>query len=182
MLVHDGSSSLTFKSLCSGQKSAIVYKIFKQQQFFLLWKNSKLLLNAIRSKVRRFLSDGTGWWHRFWWKILRSALLSSALTTASLCGSKELLAVCCSGTSCSEEVTGGREEERMKERSLLPSWKIPFSPYSLICAGEASVPRRLQVLQHFSIRFLLSLQPFSRLAYIPSCLFPSVHAQAELDI
>lgn len=168
--------------VCVLARKMLVYKIFKQQQFFLLWKNSKILLNAIRLKVKRFLSDGTEWWHRFWWKILRSALLSSALTTASLCGSEELLAVCCSGRSCSEEVTGGREEERMKERNLLPSWEIPFSPYSLICAGEASVPRRPQVLQHFSIRLLLSLQPFSSLAYIPSCLFPSVHAQAELDI
>lgn len=52
---------------------------------------------------------------------LKDCVTISALTTASLCGSEELFAVCCSGMSCSEEVTGGREEERMKERSLLPS-------------------------------------------------------------
>lgn len=54
-------------------------------------------------------------------KGLKECLTVSALTTASLCGSEELLAVCCSGRSCSEEVTGDREEERMKERRPLPS-------------------------------------------------------------
>lgn len=162
-------------------RNMLVYKIFKQQQLFLLWKKSKLLLNAIRSKVSRFLSDGTGWWYIFGWKILQRALLSVPWLQPVGVAVRSCL-LCCSGRSCSEKVAGGREEERMKERSLLPSWDLPFSPYSLICAGEASVPRRPQVLQLFSVGFLLSLQPFSSLDYIPSRLFPSVHAQAELDI
>lgn len=58
---------------------------------------------------------------QIWMKDLTECLTISALTTASQCGSEELLAVCCSGRSCSEKVAGGREEERMKERSILPS-------------------------------------------------------------
>lgn len=54
-------------------------------------------------------------------KDLKECVTISASTTASLCGSEKLLAVCCPGRSCSEEVAGSREEERMKERSLLPS-------------------------------------------------------------
>lgn len=37
----------------------LVYKIFRQQQLFLLWRKSKFLLNAIRSKERRFFMGMT---------------------------------------------------------------------------------------------------------------------------
>lgn len=165
--------------VCVLARKMLVYKIFKQQQFFLLWKNSKLLLNAIRLKVKRFLSDGTEWWHRFWWKILRSALLSSALTTASLCGSEELLAVCCSGRSCSEEVTGGREEERMKERNLLPSWEIPFSPYSLYVLGKHLCQDDLKFSSIFQLGFFF---PFNHFLvwpiFLPVCSHPCMHRQS----
>lgn len=80
----------------------------------LLWKKSELLQNAVRSKVSRFLADDTGDGTSF---DLKEGVTISALSTASLCGSKELLAVF--ALAGSEEVTGSREEERMERNVLL---------------------------------------------------------------
>lgn len=168
--------------VCVLARKMLVYKIFKQQQLFLLWKESKLLLNAIRSKVSRFLSDGTGWWYRFWWKILRSALLSVPwLQPVCVAVRSCLLCVALAGHVQKRWLGTGKRKEWKREAYCRPE-RFHFSLYSLICAGEAPVPRRPQVPQHSSVRFLLSLQPFSSLDYVPSRLFPSVHAQAELDI
>lgn len=114
-------------------------------------------------------------------KDLKECLTVTALTTATVW---QRGVACCVLLWQVMFRRGDWGQGRGKNEGEKPITILRGSIFSILfdLCGEASVPRRPQVLQHFSVKFLLFLQPFCSLGYIPSCLFPSVHAQAELDI
>lgn len=160
-------------------RKMLVYKIFKRQQLFLPWKKSKLLLNAIRSKVSRFLSDGAGWWYRFGWKILQSALLSVPwLQPVSVAVRSCLLCVALAGHVQKRWLGAGRRKDWKREAYYHPE-RFHFLPILWLVLGKHLCQDDLKFSSIFQLAFFFPFNHFlAWTIFLPVCSHPCMHRQS----